>query len=108
MARLLLALSVILLVPAVAVAAAAPRTRVVRVSPVDASGRLRAGYRVAHTARATCQPGSEAVPAAYRCFGDDNLIRDPCWRTGAHSAICLPAPWARTVTRLRVHGGFGT
>jgi hypothetical protein len=62
---------------------------------------------VAHTARASCQPGSEAVPAAYRCFGDDNLIRDPCWRTGAHSAICLPAPWRHTVTKLRVHGGFG-
>jgi hypothetical protein len=105
MARLALALSVLLLAPAGA-AAAAP-TRVVRVSPVDASGDLRPGYRVAHHARAACQPGSEAVPSAYRCFGDDNLIRDPCWRTSAHSAVCLLAPWAHTVTRLRVHGGFG-
>ena len=51
-------------------------------------------------------PGSEAVPGTYRCFGDDNLIRDPCWQTGAHSAICLLKPWAHTVSRLRVHGGF--
>jgi hypothetical protein len=106
MSRLLLALSLLLLAPAAAVAA--PPTHVVRVSPVDASGHLRAGYRVNDRARSTCQPGSEAVPSLYRCFGDDNLIRDPCWRTGARTAICLAAPWRHTVSRLTVHGGFGT
>jgi hypothetical protein len=105
MPRLLLALSLLLLAPAGALAA--PHTRAVRVSPVDASGHLRSGYRVAHRARAACQPGSEAVPGAYRCFGNDNLIRDPCWRASAHVAFCLAAPWQRRVTRLRVHGGFG-
>jgi hypothetical protein len=106
MPRLLLAVSVLVLAPAAA--AAATRTHVVRVSPVNASGQLRAGYRVTDRARASCQPGSEAVPSLYRCFGDDSLIRDPCWQTGAHSAICLTAPWRHTVSRLAVHGGFGT
>jgi hypothetical protein len=106
MARFLLSVSVILLIPAAALAAS--RTHVKHVSPLNAAGELRSGLRIADRANATCAPGSEAVPGVYRCFGDDNLIRDPCWKTGAHTAICLLRPWAHTVSRLRVHGGFGS
>jgi hypothetical protein len=106
MSRLLLASALVLLVPTTAVAAS--RTHVKHVSPLTATGGLRPGLRITDRAKATCAPGSEAVPGTYRCFGDDNLIRDPCWKTGARSAICLLKPWARTVSRLRVRGGFDT
>jgi hypothetical protein len=102
--RLLLTLALVLLVPTAAFAAS--RTRVEHVSPLTASGELRSGLRISDRASGSCAPGSEAVPGTYRCFGDDDLIRDPCWQTGARSAICLVRPWAHTVSRLRVRGGF--
>jgi hypothetical protein len=95
-------LAVPLLVAAVLPAAA--RTRVVHVSPLTKSGHVRPGLRVVSTKPGTCLPSSEAVPGAYRCFSDSNLVLDPCWKAGTHTVLCLPNPWARTATRMRVRG----
>jgi hypothetical protein len=91
----------------VAVLPAATKTRVVHVSPLTRSGHVRHGLRIVATKPGICLPSSEAVPGAYRCFSDSNAVLDPCWRTGAHTVFCLPAPWARTVTRMHVRGRLG-
>jgi hypothetical protein len=102
------ALATVLLVALLpATAAAGARTRVVRVSPFTSSGQVRPGLRVVTTKPGTCLPSSEAVPGAFRCFSDSNAVLDPCWRAGAHSVLCLPAPWARTATRMHVRGRLG-
>ncbi len=62
-------------------------TQVVRIRTVTAQRRLAAGYTVDKTITGDsqafnpsgCQPGSEVVGAAYRCFGRDNGVYDPCW-----------------------------
>jgi hypothetical protein len=103
--RLLAAVLLSILVPATATAAAG--TRVVRVSPLTAGGQVRPGLRVVTTKPGTCLPSSEVVPGVFRCFSDSNAVLDPCWRTAAHTVLCLPSPWARTATRMRVRGGLG-
>lgn len=94
--------------------AAAARTRVVSVRPVNAAHKLAAGYRVRHTFVTSrggppggCWPGSTVASAAYRCFTTNNLVVDPCWVDGAarsRSVLCLGAPWSTNVVRLRLSG----
>jgi hypothetical protein len=90
-------------------APAAPATRVVRLRPVDAKGRLRAGYTITHRfGRAHCLLGSEATGTAYRCFAG-NAILDPCWvPAGAdhNHVICLGLPWSHHVSRVHVTRGY--
>jgi hypothetical protein len=103
-------LLVVILIAAAALpatAAAAAKTRVVRVSPLTSSGQVRAGLRVVTTKPGTCQPFSETVAGAFRCFSDSNFVLDPCWKAGAHTVICMPNPWAHTVTRMHVRGRLG-
>jgi hypothetical protein len=80
------------------------RTETVYVSPVTASGVATAGYRTTnHAGGANCEPGSEAIGQAYRCFAG-NLVYDPCWaeKAAAPTVLCMPAPWSRTDARLTV------
>jgi hypothetical protein len=80
----------------------AAATRVHHVSPTDAAGRLKAGYRVTRSARGYCWTSSFVNPELYRCFLG-NYIQDPCWpRAGGHAVLCLLQPWSREVTRLRL------
>lgn len=84
-------------------------TRLVRISPVTATGTPAGGFRVATTAAgATCEPGSEAIGQAYRCFAG-NAIYDPCWgeQAAAPTVVCLPYPWSRTEVVLRVRAALG-
>ncbi len=77
-------------------------TRVARVAPVDARGRLVDGYRVDATARGHCFSSSLLDGRLYRCFRGDTIL-DPCWRGVARDAVlCLPAPWTHRVVRLRL------
>jgi hypothetical protein len=91
---------------AVGRSAAPLRTHVIRgVTPFTANGQLRPGLRVERTAPATCEPGSDSVPADdFRCFAG-NLVLDPCWRDLRAQAlwvVCLIRPWDTTVVRLRL------
>ncbi len=89
--------------------AAGPATRRVQVSPVTSAGAPAAGFRVASTAaHATCEPGSEAIGRAYRCFAG-NAIYDPCWaeKAATPTVLCLPYPWSRSEVTLRVRGQLG-
>jgi hypothetical protein len=89
-------------------------TRVLSVRPVDAAGRLAPGYTVSATVTASpgsasasgCSSGSEALAGAYRCFGNNNFIYDPCWAEGpAPSSVLCPArPWSTSVVRVRLSG----
>ena len=88
---------------------ASSATRRVRLSPVTANGAPAAGFRVALTAAsATCEPGSEAIGRAYRCFAG-NAIYDPCWaeKAAAPTVLCLPYPWARGDVKLLVREPLG-
>jgi hypothetical protein len=81
---------------------ASTATRQVRLSPVTRNGVPAGGFRVASTAAgATCEPGSEAIGQAYRCFAG-NAIYDPCWAENAATptVLCLPYPWARGDIKL--------
>ena len=84
-------------------------TRRVRLSPVTANGAPAGGFRVASTAAsATCEPGSEAIGLAYRCFAG-NSIYDPCWaeRAATPTVLCLPYPWAHGAVKLLVREPLG-
>lgn len=84
-------------------------TRQVHVSPVGADGSPVSGYTVTKTAsRAGCEPGSEAIGQAYRCFAG-NFLYDPCWavRAGTPTVLCLAVPWSMTVIRLHVGAPLG-
>jgi hypothetical protein len=79
-------------------------TRRVYVSPVTSTGAAVSGYRVtAHAAGASCEPGSEAVGQAYRCFAG-NFVYDPCWgvKAGRPAVLCVAGPWQRTAAELTV------
>jgi hypothetical protein len=79
-------------------------TRQVHVSPVTSAGALARGYRVtSQTGGAMCEPGSEAIGTAYRCFAG-NTIFDPCWarRAATPTVLCVAEPWLRTAAELRV------
>ena len=88
-------------------AASARATRTVLLSrrPVTASGHLAPGYRITRRLNgADCHDGSEAIGAAYRCFGPDNGVYDPCWRYATQAptvaVLCLQDPFGRDVTAL--------
>jgi len=79
-------------------------TRQVRVAPVSADGTPAGGFRTTVTAsHATCEPGSEAIGQAYRCFAG-NGVYDPCWaeKAAAPTVLCMPDPWSVTDARLSV------
>lgn len=79
-------------------------TRQVHVSPVGPDGSPVRGYRTTVTAgRAGCEPGSEAIGQAYRCFAGDFLY-DPCWaeKASTPTVLCLAFPWSVTDIRLTV------
>lgn len=83
---------------------ASQRTKIVDVSPVTSGDTVAAGYRTTSTATgATCEPGSEAIGQAYRCFAG-NTVYDPCWslRARTPTVLCLPAPWSHGAARLSV------
>jgi hypothetical protein len=89
--------------------AALTATRQVHVSPVGPDGSPVSGYTVTKTAsQAGCEPGSEAIGQAYRCFAG-NFLYDPCWavRAGAPTVLCLAFPWSVTVIRLDVGAPLG-
>jgi hypothetical protein len=86
-------------------------TKIVQIRPVDAQGRLAAGFVVDKTVTGDpssglqpCEPGSEVVGAAYRCFGSDNGVYDPCWADSTNpntpAAVCLLDPWSPQVIRI--------
>jgi hypothetical protein len=88
---------------------AAAATSTVHVRPLDASGRLKPGYHVAHRfGRTSCFLGGIADGAAYRCFAGNNAILDPCWRESATSLYldCLVTPWRHAVVRLHATKGI--
>jgi hypothetical protein len=80
------------------------QTKKVYVSPVTSTGAPAPGYRVtANAAHASCEPGSEAVGQAYRCFAA-NFVYDPCWaeKAAAPTVLCAAEPWLHTAARLTV------
>jgi hypothetical protein len=82
--------------------AALTATRQVHVSPVGPDGSPVRGFRTMRTAsHAGCEPGSEAIGRAYRCFAG-NFLYDPCWaeRGGTPAVLCLAFPWSVTDIRL--------
>ncbi|HEY6934280.1 MAG TPA: hypothetical protein VI452_12865 [Marmoricola sp.] len=83
------------------VAAPLAPTVVHHVAPVDAHGRLAAGYRVAASGRGRCFSTSLVDDRLYRCF-QGNTILDPCWPQPGRAVACLPQPWSHAVTRLRL------
>jgi hypothetical protein len=92
--------------PGATAAAATAATRQVHVAPVGPDGTATASFRVTSTATgATCEPGSEAIGQAYRCFAG-NEVYDPCWAEKASSptVLCVGEPWAATAARLTVGG----
>ena len=80
----------------------AAATKQVHVAPVKADGSPAAGFRTGRTSsNATCEPGSEAIGQAYRCFAG-NFVYDPCWalKAAVPTVLCLPYPWSRSDVRL--------
>lgn len=76
------------------------------VSPVDASGQLKAGYEVVrHLGHATCQTGSYMTGVADRCAtaASGAVVLDPCWPMAApNTFVCQAKPWDRKVIQLHV------
>lgn len=83
---------------------AVERTRLVRWSPFDAAGNIRAGLSVTRQ-RGGCGRESELIGSVgYRC-GYGQFIVDPCWRDGPERTdlvVCAGTPWKQSVLRLRV------
>ncbi|HVV76443.1 MAG TPA: hypothetical protein VHC43_10435 [Mycobacteriales bacterium] len=96
-------------------AASGPATSVRTVSPVDASGQLKAGYRVTrHESHGSCQSGSFMTGRADRCSTPESgaVVLDPCWPTAtAEMFVCEAKPWRHQVVQVHaagpVHGGPG-
>jgi hypothetical protein len=88
---------------------ASAATAVVQYSPFGPAGALATGLRAIPRSGGTCSTGSFIVagPTVFRCFAGDR-IWDPCYldalRTDATRTVvvCARAPWATTVTRLRL------
>jgi hypothetical protein len=77
-------------------------TRVHHVSPVDATGGLKASYQVTDSGKGYCWTSSYVNTELYRCFRG-NFIMDPCWSNAGGTAVfCLASPWSHSVTRLRL------
>jgi hypothetical protein len=78
-------------------------TQTVHVSAVDSQGGIAPGLQVTATAGdATCEPGSEVIGSAYRCFAG-NGVYDPCWTDSpspAPAVLCLGTPWSHSVSKL--------
>jgi hypothetical protein len=92
-----------------AVASSIARTATLHVAPVGHRGHLRSGYRVVdRVGGASCIYGSEPVGHAYRCFGGDSGVYDPCWvqNTRKPNVLCLGTPWLHRVVQLHVTRGF--
>lgn len=90
----------------------APTTEIVRVSPVDSTGRLKSGYSVTSTQTGTsCVAGSDTGANAYRCFSGHGVY-DPCWLDTDdgtnHTVACISQPWSTQVTRITVPQFVGT
>ena len=84
------------------VSATTSTTSVRHVTPLTRAGHLRARYTVAATHRGHCWTTSLENGRLYRCLSG-NFVLDPCWKeSGRHSVVCLPVPWSRSVTRLRL------
>ena len=88
------------------------RTQLFNVRPVTAKSVLKPGYKVAKTLTgATCNPGSNVIERAYRCFAG-NGVYDPCWawneqhRAALDAVLCLAYPWSRNAVALRVPNGL--
>ena len=84
-----------------AVAAPVAPTRLHRVAPVTAAGRVAPGYRVTVSGPGHCFSTSLFDDRLWRCFRG-NTILDPCWQAGPRTVLCLPVPWSRQVTRVRL------
>lgn len=88
-----------------------PPTTVRVVGPLDADGRLAAGYRIAHRyGNANCESGSPTTGHAYQCFTPQSPIGiyDSCWvQADRHYVVCLTKPWLRRTDRLHVTRGYG-
>lgn len=86
------------------------RTKVVTVTPVDATGALLPGYHVVERyAKGSCEIGSDVLAGAYRCF-DRHFVADPCWPTGrfgSANVVCLKAPWSKRLLGLVRPTGVG-
>ncbi len=88
--------------------ASGQQTEVVHIRPVSSGGTAAAGYRTTSTAAdASCEPGSEAIGQAYRCFAG-NTVYDPCWaeQAATPTVLCLVDPWSRADARLTVSSGL--
>lgn len=84
------------------ISATTSTTSVRHVTPLTRAGHLRARYTVAATHRGHCWTTSLENGRLYRCLSG-NFVLDPCWKeSGRHSVVCLPVPWSRSVTRLRL------
>jgi hypothetical protein len=84
---------------------AAAKTSVIRWSPFDADGSLRAGLAATADFGGDCYTGSFVVHGAYRCTAGNDL-RDPCFADPARddAVVCVRDPFSRGVVRLRVSG----
>jgi hypothetical protein len=83
-------------------------TRTLQVSPVTSDGAPASGYHTtSQAAGASCEPGSEAIGQAYRCFAG-NYVYDPCWaeKSATPTVLCVTDPWQHTDVRLTVSGGL--
>jgi hypothetical protein len=104
------AVAALLLVAAVLVgapgnASSGPReTEVVRWSPFDSSGKLKATLRVTRRDGGCTDIGYTYVGGiGYRC-GFGHFLLDACFRDGPNPTeyvICVEAPWSTSVIRLR-------
>ena len=103
-----LLLATVLLIGAPGIAPSAPsRTQVVRWSPFDSAGKLKAGLRVKSAEGGCTDIGYTFVGGiGYRC-GFGNFLLDACFRDGPNPTdyvICIDRPWDRRVVRLRSVG----
>ena len=102
-------LCVIAVLAAVAPCTAHAATAVVTYTPFAPTGALATGLTATPRAGGACATGSFVVssPTVFRCVVGDS-IADPCYLDAAASAagppvvVCVPAPWATGVVRLRL------
>lgn len=92
-----------------AIRAAAAPTVLADIAPVTAAGQPKPGETIAGGGRLqTCEPGSDSVGQAYRCFATAGIY-DPCWLDNADPAqatvLCQEHPWDTQVARFKVPAG---
>ena len=86
--------------------ASATATRMIKLSPVTASGTLKPGYEVGETHYGgMCEPGSDVMAGVYRCFAG-NGVYDPCWAETNIRVGCLPTPWSYRIVRINVNSAL--